>query len=132
MAKIIRKTHKKLNKKINKKSKSSRRNLSKVMKGGDDGRYVLPSSYFGGKSTGYFQDGSPELSTSSRQRAVSQGVTSANGKYAGPNLYPSMTGGGCGCSGKRTKVKSRKSNKSSKSKQCSKHKKSKSKGNKKH
>ena len=126
MAKIIRKTHKKLNKKINKKSKSSRRNFSKIMKGGDDGRYVLPAAYFGGKPTGYFQDGSPELSTSATQRAVSQGVTWGNGKYAGPNLYPSMTGGGCGCSDKRNKVKSRKS------KQGSKHKKSKGKGNKKH
>ena len=124
MAKIIRKTHKKPNKKIN--------DLSKIMKGGDDGRYVLPPAYFGGKQTGYFQDGSPELSSSTTQRAVSQGVTWGNGKYAGPNLYPSMSGGGCGCSGKRNKVKSRKSNKSRKSKQGSKHKKSKCKGNKKH
>ena len=104
MAKIIRKT--------NKKSKSSRRSFSKIMKGGDDGRYVLPSSYFGGKQSGYFQEGSPELANTPNQRAVSQGVTWGSGNYAGPNLYPSMRGAGCGCGSKRNKVKSRKSNKS--------------------
>ena len=132
MAKIIRKTNK--NTKSSRSSRSSRRSkrsshsLSKVMKGGDDGRYVFPSSYFGGKPSGYFQDGSPELATSTTQRAVSQGVTWGN--YAGPNLYPSITGGGCGCGGKRNNKN--KSRKSRKSKQVIKHKKSKCKGNKTH
>ena len=109
---ITKKINKKMNKNTRSKSSTRSRRLSKskVMKGGNDGRYVLPSSYFGGNTNGYYADGSPELSNSTDQRAVSQGVIWNNGQYAGPNLYPSMTGGGCGCSGKRNRnSKSRKS-----------------------
>jgi hypothetical protein len=125
MAKRITKKNKKMmnkkmntmmNMKMNKKtkSKSSRKSRksskSKVMKGGDDGRFVLPPSYFGGKQNGYYAEGSPELSNSTGEHAVSQGVIWGTGQYAGPNLYPKMSGGDCGCSGKRNKnSKSRKS-----------------------
>jgi hypothetical protein len=111
---ITKKNNKKMNKKMNKKSKSSTRSRklskSKVMRGGDDGRFVLPPSYFGGKPNGYYADGSPELSNATGQRAVSQGSIWETGQYAGPNLYPSMSGGDCGCNSKRNKnSKSRKS-----------------------
>ena len=66
------------------------------MRGGDDGRYVLPASYFGKGTVGYYEEGSPELASGGNQYAVSQGTVWENGKYAGPNLYP-MTGGNCGC-----------------------------------
>jgi len=124
MIKQIRKTKKKLNKKANTLSKRMRSRLrkssksSKVMNGGDAGRYVLPPSYFGNKPDGYYAEGSPELLSGGKQHAVSQGMVWENGEYAGPNLYPSihMTGGsGCGGSVVKRKFKKSKS-KSKKSK----------------
>lgn len=107
-----------MNKNTKSKSSTRSRRLSKsnIMKGGDDGRFVLPSSYFGGTQNGYYADGSTELSNSTGQRAVSQGVIWDNGQYAGPNLYPKMTGGGCGCNGKRNKNARRSKNPIKKSK----------------
>ena len=133
MAKRITKKNKKMmNKKMNmkmnmnmkmsknikyKSSKKSRKSSkSKVMKGGDDGRFVLPPSYFGGKQNGYYAEGSPELSNSTGEHAVSQGSIWGNGQYAGPNLYPKMSGGDCGCSGKRNKNSRRNKNPIKKSK----------------
>ena len=107
------------NKKINKSkssTKSRRLSKSKVMKGGNAGRYVLPPAYFGNSTRGYFPNGASELSTTGNQHAVSQGVTWEGGKYAGPNLYPAMTGAGCGCSGKRNKNSKLGKSKSRKSK----------------
>jgi hypothetical protein len=75
-------------------------NSKLVQRGGDDGRYVLPPAYFGKGMNGYYADGSSALNSCSKQHAVSHGVISANGKMAGPNLYP-MMGGNCGCSGRR-------------------------------
>lgn len=69
-----------------------------MQKGGDVGRYVLPPAYFGNGTSGYYADGSSALNSCGKQNAVSRGVISANGKMAGPNLYP-MMGGACGCSG---------------------------------
>ena len=122
MIKQIRKSIKKS--KVVRKLKSSKRsrNLSKkVMRGGDAGRFVLPPAYFGDTPRGYFPEGSPELKPS--PHSVSQGVIWANGQYAGPNLYPSMTGGGCGCNGGR---KYKNKNNSKKSKSCKSKSKSKS------
>lgn len=119
MSKII---SKKNNKKMNKNSKSkfstkSRRlSKSKLMRGGDDGRFVLPPAYFGGKQNGYYANGSPELSNSTGEHSVSQGSIWDNGQYAGPNLYPGMSGGDCGCSGKRNKNSRRSKNPKKKSK----------------
>ena len=133
MAKVIRKSNKKSNKRANKKTmkrtnKNKKQNSrSKVMRGGDDGRYVLPPAYFGGKQNGYVSK------FENLAGAVSQGTVTANGQFAGPNLYPSMglaSGGGCGCSGKKSKSKSK-----PKSKCNIKHKKSKkskSKSNRRH
>ena len=115
MIQQIRKTIKKS--KGVKKSKTSKRsrNLSKkVMRGGSGGRYVLPPAYFGGTPRGYFPEGSSELKT--QAHSVSQGVMWANGDYAGPNFYPSMGGGGCGCNGDR-KYKNKSKGKKSKGKQ---------------
>ena len=117
--KVIRKSNKKVNKRSNKKTlKRSNKNKkhnsrSKVMRGGDDGRYVLPPSYFGGNQNGYV------AKFSNLSGAVSQGTISENGKSAGPNLYPSIglvSGGGYGCGGKKSKTKSHKKSKKSKSK----------------
>ncbi len=114
-------------KKINKSKSSTRsRKLSKVMKGGNAGRYVLPPAYFGNSTRGYFPDGSSELATSGKQKAVSQGTIWDGGKYAGPNLYPAMTGAGCGCKRKSNKNSTMNKSKSRKSK-SSKSRKSKSK-----
>jgi hypothetical protein len=113
----------------------SRKQMSKMhnQKGGDPGRYNLPQAYFGKGIQGYYADGSSELNSCGKQHAVSQGIISANGKWAGPNLYP-MMGGACGCSGRRylnqrtmkggnpvKKTKSRKFSKSSKSRLSKKH-----------
>ena len=115
MAKVIRKSNKVSKKSSNKKTlKRTNKNKnnnsrSKVMRGGDDGRYVLPPSYFGGKQNGYVSK------YENLSGAVSQGTVKSNGQYAGPNLYPSMglVGGGCGC-GKKSKsnIKQKKSRKS--------------------
>ena len=119
MTKLIKKLNKNNKSKNSSNKKSSKRTnkRSKVMHGGDDGRYVLPPSYFGSGKQGYYPDGSSELSNSGRQHAVSQGTIWKNGNYAGPNLYPAMAGGGCGCSGSRkTKRKTKSKSKSSKRK----------------
>jgi hypothetical protein len=140
MAKVNRnlKSKKNSNKRNNKKqNKSNKRTLkrtnknrkhnsrSKLMKGGDTGRYVLPPAYFGGKQNGYVSD------YTNLPGAVSQGAVTKNGQYAGPNLYPTLglaSGGGCGCGGSKRKSKSQhKSSKKSK-----KSKKSKSINNKRH
>ena len=133
MTKVIRKSNKSSQKRANKKTlkraiKNKKNNSrSKVMRGGDDGRYVLPPSYFGGKQNGYVSK------FENLAGAVSQGTVTANGKYAGPNLYPSMglAGGGCGCSGKKSKSQKSKSQHKSNNKQ-KKSRKSKSKNNKRH
>ena len=83
------------------------------MRGGDDGRYVMPPSYFGNGTSGYYAAGSPELVGAGNQVSVSQGTVWEGGKYAGPNLYP-MQGGTCGCGSRKTKSKSK--SKSTKSK----------------
>ena len=110
---ITKKINKKMNKNTRSKSSTRSRRLSKSKNmngGGEDGSFVLPPSYFGGNTNGYYAEGSPELSNSTGQHASSQGVIWDNGQYAGPNLYPSMKGGGCGCDGKRNRnSKSRKS-----------------------
>jgi hypothetical protein len=121
MLKQIRKTKKNLNKKASSLSKrmlSRSRKSSKVMRGGDAGRYVLPPSYFGNKPDGYYAEGSPELLSGGKQHAVSQGMVWENGEYAGPNLYPSMkmAGGGCSSCGVKRKFKKSKQSKKSKSK----------------
>jgi len=89
-------------------SSSSNSNSKVVQRGGDDGRYVLPPAYFGKGMQGYYADGSSELSSCGKQHAVSHGVISADGKWAGPNLYP-MMGGNCGCSGRKAKSNKSKS-----------------------
>ena len=97
MLKQIRKTNKTSHKKASPLSKRMRaRKSSKVMRGGNAGRYVLPPSYFGNNPDGYYAEGSPELLTGGKQHAVSQGTISADGLTAGPNLFP-MKGGNCGC-----------------------------------
>ena len=113
---VSRKTTNKNNKKSKRSSKTlSKRKFVKKMKGGDAGRYVMPPSYYGSGNAGYFADGSPELETSSKQHAVSQGMVWDNGKFAGPNLYPTMTGAGCGCSRKyKTHIKKNKHTKKTK------------------
>jgi len=85
-----------------KKSKVSSRtkSRSKFQRGGDTGRYVLPSEYFGNNSGAYFANGSNELN-SCGQHAVSQGMIHQSGRWAGPDLKPMMSGGSCGCSGKK-------------------------------
>lgn len=84
-----------------KNNKSKSKSHSKNMRGGDVGRYVLPPSYFGNGTQGY--SASP---SSANQKAVSQGIIHENGKWAGPNLYPSQVGAGCGCNGNRKQKKS--------------------------
>jgi len=120
MLKQIRKTKKNLNKKaspLSRRMRSRSRKSSKVMSGGDAGRYVLPPSYFGNKPDGYYAEGSPELLTGGKQHAVSQGMVWENGDYAGPNLYPSMKmSGGSGCGVKRKFKKSKQSKQSKQSK----------------
>ena len=121
MLKQIRKTKKNLNKKASPLSRrilSRSRKSSKVMRGGDAGRYVLPPSYFGNKPDGYYAEGSPELLSGGKQHAVSQGMVWENGEYAGPNLYPSMkmSGGGFSVKNKFKKSKKSKKSKSKKSK----------------
>ena len=75
------------------KNKTNKRSLKhKSMKGGDDGRYVLPMSYFDKGTSGYFATGSPELTPGANQYEVSHGTISKDGNSAGPDLYP-MQGG---------------------------------------
>ena len=133
MAKVIRKSnkasHKRANKKTLKKTSKNRKSnsRSKVMRGGDDGRFVLPPSYFGGNTNGYVSN------FETLSGAVSQGTVTKNGLYAGPNLYPYLgvtSGGGCGCGGKKSKSKSKTQNKLNIKQKKSR--KSKSKNNKRH
>ena len=103
--------------KKNSKSNHRGRRSLKVMKGGDDGRYVMPPSYFGNGTSGYYAAGSPELIQDNKQVSVSQGSVWEGGQYAGPNLYP-MQGGNCGCGSRKNqkfKNKSRKTKSKSKS-----------------
>jgi len=117
--KNIRKTRKNITRKTKRsRSKVNSRKLSKVMKGGDAGRYVLPPSYFNSDNKdGYYAEGSPELLSGGKQHAVSQGSVWENGEYAGPNLYPTikMNGGG-GCNSRRNSKKSKSKRSKSKSK----------------
>lgn len=109
--KLLKKSSKSnVSRKNNKKTKrNTKRKFVKKMKGGDAGRYVMPPSYYGSGNSGYFPEGSPELETSSKQHAVSQGMVWEGGKFAGPNLYPTMTGAGCGCGRKyKTHIKKNK------------------------
>ena len=90
-------------------NRRARRSLNN-MKGGDDGRFAMPPSYFGNGTSGYYAAGSPELFQDNKQFSVSQGTVWEGGQYAGPNLYP-MQGGNCGCGSKKNqkfKNKSRK------------------------
>jgi hypothetical protein len=82
-------------KSLNRKSRSRKNytNSKIVQCGSGDGRYVLPPAYFGKGMQGYHADGSSSLNSYGKQHAVSQGVISGNGKWAGPNLYPTMGGG---------------------------------------
>lgn len=105
--------------------KTNRRMSLKNMRGGDDGRYVMPPSYYGNGTAGYYAPGSPELASSGNQVSVSQGTVWQGGQYAGPNLYPMQGGFGCGCSSKKNKKFKNKS-KSQKNKSKSRKTKSKS------
>ena len=98
--------HKKISKskKTKSKSKSNTKSKTRKMKGGDDGRFSLPPSYFGNGLAGYFSPGSSELQSVGKQNAVSRGTISADGKSTGGNFYP-MKGGKCGCN-KNRKYKS--------------------------
>jgi hypothetical protein len=106
----MRKMRKNFNKRVSHKSNVNK--LTKTnLRGGNNGRYVMPQSYFGNGSNGYFPSGSSALNSSSNQHAVSQGVLSSNGKFAGPNLYP-MPGGERSCSDKRNMKQTNNSNNS--------------------
>lgn len=108
--------------KQSKQSKSHRKSKSRRQRGGDPGRIALAPAFWGQGTRGYYADGSKELNSCARQNAVSQGVISKDGFWAGPNLYPmlggkrhsrknlskknhshkrSQKGGSCGCSGRR-------------------------------
>jgi hypothetical protein len=110
-SKLVRKYRKNKTSKRNnfKRERSSRRSRVNHMRGGDDGRYVLPPSYFGRGACGYVENPS-----AGQKLAVSQGIIHADGKFAGPNLYPGQVGAGCGCNGRKQKNKNSKSSKSSK------------------
>ena len=117
------KQHKKISKskktktilKTNSKTKSKSKTKSHTMKGGDDGRFNLPPSYFGKGLNGYFPSGSSELQSVGKQNAVSRGTISADGMSTGGNFYP-MKGGKCGCNKNRKNSLKQKSNSKSKSK----------------
>ena len=91
---------------LSKSYKNKSKTLKRLMRGGDDGRYVLPPAYFGKGTNGYYADGSSELKSGGNQHAVSQGTIWGNGKFAGPNLYP-MLGGNCACNARKSKRKSK-------------------------
>ena len=100
--KVTKRHSKKQNRKVqNRKVQNRKTQKRKVMRGGDHNGIVnLPGAYFGDGTKGYYPAGSPELAGSDKQVSVSQGTMWADGKMAGPNLYP-MLGGGCGCGPKR-------------------------------
>lgn len=111
-----------VSKRINKsrktsKPKASRSKRVKNMRGGHAGT-VMPSEYFGGNSGRYFPVGSDELKPCSRQFARSHGVIHADGRMAGPNLFPKHGGSRKSKSNKsksnRSKSNRSKSNRSSK------------------
>jgi len=98
--------------KSNSRSRKTKRNIQRG--GNSGGRVALPMAYFSKSGApGYYADGSDALRSCPRQHAVSQGVISPDGNWAGPNLYPqlggnvskpSQKGGSCGCR-RRTKRK---------------------------
>jgi len=90
------KSYSKKSKTYSKKSKMSKRTKSRIMRGGDDGRTAFSGSYFGNGTRGYHPEGSSKLSTGN-QLSVSRGKIWENGKYTGPNVFPTMGGGDCGC-----------------------------------
>ena len=96
----------------NRKTKTHSTKMSGIQTGGDDGRYSLPAEYFGGKSGAYFPDGSSNLNLTG-QLAVSRGVIHQDGRWAGPDLRPMMSGGGCGCGGRRGRSQKNRSGRSS-------------------
>lgn len=110
-SKLVRKYSKNKNSKRNnsKRAKSFKRSRVNRMRGGDDGRYNIAPSYFGRGTSGYVENPS-----AGQKLAVSQGIIHADGKFAGPDLYPGQVGSGCGCNGRKLKNKKSKSFKSSK------------------
>ena len=77
----------------NNKRRSRKQNIRKLtLKGGNNGRYAMPPSYYGNGNNGYHLSNSSALTPCSKQNAVSQGVLSASGALAGPNLFPMMGG----------------------------------------
>ena len=81
--------HKNSKSKSRSRSSNSRNRKSRKQRGGDPGRIALPMSYFSANNTsGYYADkkGCPN------QHAVSRGVISRDGNWAGPNLYPQLGG----------------------------------------
>ena len=70
----------------NNKRRSRKQNIRKLtLKGGNNGRYAMPPSYYGNGNNGYHLSNSSALTPCSKQNAVSQGVLSASGALAGPN-----------------------------------------------
>jgi hypothetical protein len=113
-------------------SKSSKHQSAHRQRGGDPGRVALPPAYWGNGTRGYYKEGSSELAGCAKQHAVSQGVISKDGYWAGPNLYPllggsrrqhkiSQKGGGCGCNGRRYRSKSKSKSKSKTNKNMKRH-----------
>jgi len=89
--------------------KSSRRSRVHKMHGGDTGRYVLPPSYFGRGTDGYVENPS-----AGKKLAVSQGIIHADGRFAGPDLYPGQVGSGSCCNSRKLKNRKSMSNRKSK------------------
>lgn len=107
----LRQIRKHRNTKSKSRSRKTKRNLQRG--GNSGGRYALPMAYFSKNGApGYYADGAEELRGNPKQHAVSQGVISPGGNWAGPNLYPQLggnvskpqRGGSCGCR-RRTKRK---------------------------
>lgn len=66
--------------------------MQRMQNGGHAGT-VMPSEYFGGNSGRYYPAGSDELKPCPRQFARSHGIIHADGRMAGPNLFPKHGGG---------------------------------------
>jgi hypothetical protein len=96
--------------KVNKSKSNKSKSMKKTQRGGHAGT-VMSSEYFGGNSGRYFPVGSDELKPCPGQFARSQGVIHADGKMAGPNLFPKHGGG----KKKRTVKKNRSNRKMNKS-----------------
>lgn len=103
MIKTVRSAKNKLSK--SRRSARKTRKANPVMRGGDAGRFVLPAEYFGKNSGAYVED----PGSLAGQIATSRGSVHPSGLWAGPNLKPAMSGGGCGC---RRKSRSRSHSKS--------------------